>query len=200
MLKIFNDFFIKIKEIVLPEKSICNFLKDSLNENSMNEIINNIISEIKKLKKQINKINEKKKYTEASTNTEFDYTGISDIKQTIENNHKYIIKKVDKLYSMIEQEDISIKDNKIKTINNNENISPVKEKKNKAENTKKNFNKTRYSFKMPNNYNNKKINNNNINIIKSDIYYKGYLSKINSSSKKKKILIYIIIKIKTFQI
>ena len=163
-------------------RNLCDFMEDNLDENSMNVKFNNILSEINKLKEKINKESEKKKYIDASTNTEFDFKDISDLNQAIENKYKNIIKKMEehiiKLSSMIKRENISIKDNIMKTINNNNNIIPVKEKKNKPE----------FYFKNTNNYNNKKKinNNNNINIIKKDIYYEKNLSKIYSSPKIRK--------------
>ena len=114
-------------------RNLCDFMEDNLDENSMNVKFNNILSEINKLKEKINKESEKKKYIDASTNTEFDFKDISDLNQAIENKYKNIIKKMEehiiKLSSMIKRENISIKDNIMKTINNNNNIIPVKEKK-----------------------------------------------------------------------
>ena len=50
---ILNDFFIKIQEIIVPKESKkYDLFRDNLQENILNDIISNLLSEIKKLKEE----------------------------------------------------------------------------------------------------------------------------------------------------
>lgn len=135
ILKLFNEFFITIQIKILPENSkIYDFLKDTLDENSMNIIIKNIFTEIDKLKEKIK-----------------EYNDLSNFKKKIENNQETFLKKME------ENNQKFLDQIKEQIISNKQNITPYKENIIKKQKYPNDFTKTIFNIKSKNNR--KTINN-----------------------------------------
>ena len=89
--RILNDFFIKIQEIILPKESKKNdLLEDDLQENILNDIISNLLSEIKKLKEE-NEQNKRNKLKNDDSNQKNEK--VNSLYKNNKNNSNMIYKK-----------------------------------------------------------------------------------------------------------
>ena len=104
LLNAYSYFFNEIQKIIIPNNSLkINLLEDKFKEEELKEIFNNIISEAKKLKNQVNSLNEKIKEMEATK--EFVNSISKDIKEAIIKEisivHKKNLEEIEKKNSEI---------------------------------------------------------------------------------------------------